>query len=79
LWLAETWGITDSPLAERAVALGVASRVELAACTEAWHNWATHPDGWFVVVHGEVAVPRSLFAEILRRIDHLRQAPPLPA
>ena len=54
LWLAETWGITDSPLAERAVELGVASQDELAACTEAWHNWATHPDGWFVVVHGEI-------------------------
>jgi hypothetical protein len=27
----------------------------------------------------EVAVPRALFAEILRRIDELRPGPPLPA
>jgi hypothetical protein len=27
----------------------------------------------------EVAVPRALFAEILRRIDRLRLTPPLPA
>jgi hypothetical protein len=27
----------------------------------------------------EVAVPRVLFAEILRRIDRLRPTPPLPA
>jgi hypothetical protein len=25
---------------------------------------------------GEVAVPRALFADILRRIEHLRQRPP---
>jgi hypothetical protein len=35
--------------------------------------------GRYVVFQlAEVAVPRSLFAEILRRIDHLRP-PPLPA
>jgi hypothetical protein len=45
LWLAETWGITDSPLAERAVELGVACRDELAVCTEAWHNWPLTPTG----------------------------------
>jgi hypothetical protein len=37
--------------------------------------------GRYVVFQlAEVAVPRSLFAEILRRIDHLRaRPPPLPA
>jgi SAM-dependent methyltransferase len=55
-WWAETWAqrTADSPLAGRAVELGIASRDELAACAEAWHTWATHPDAWFVVVHGEI-------------------------
>jgi hypothetical protein len=37
--------------------------------------------GRYVVFQlAEVAVPRSLFASILRRIDHLRpKPPPLPA
>jgi SAM-dependent methyltransferase len=55
-WWAETWAhrTTASPLAERAVELGVASRDELAACADAWHGWASHSDAWFVVVHGEI-------------------------
>jgi hypothetical protein len=38
-------------------------------------------DGRYVMFHlAEVAVPRALFAEILRRIDRLRPTPPpLPA
>jgi Transposase DDE domain group 1 len=36
--------------------------------------------GRYVVFQlAEVAVPRALFAEILRRIDRLRPPPPLPA
>ena len=55
-WWADTWAqrTTNSPLAERAVELGVASPDELAACAKAWHTWASHPDAWFVVVHGEI-------------------------
>jgi hypothetical protein len=36
--------------------------------------------GRYVVLQlAEVAVPRTLFAEILRRIERLRPRPPLPA
>jgi SAM-dependent methyltransferase len=55
-WWAETWAqrTSDSPLADRAVELGVASRDELAACARAWRTWAADPDASFLVVHAEV-------------------------
>jgi hypothetical protein len=55
-WWAHTWAqrITDSPLADRAVQIGVATRDDLAGCAAAWHRWAAARDGYFVTVHGEV-------------------------
>jgi SAM-dependent methyltransferase len=55
-WWAQTWAqrITDSPLADRAVQLGVASRDDLDGSAAAWRRWAEHGDGYFVTVHGEV-------------------------
>jgi SAM-dependent methyltransferase len=55
-WWAHTWAqrITDSPLADRAVQLGIASRDELAGCAAAWLRWADERDGYFITVHGEV-------------------------
>jgi SAM-dependent methyltransferase len=55
-WWAGTWAerTAGSPLADRAAELGVATRAELDACAEAWRTWASAPDAWFVVVHGEV-------------------------
>jgi SAM-dependent methyltransferase len=55
-WWAATWAerTARSPLAERAVELGVATADELDACAAGWLEWAAHPDAWFVVVHGEI-------------------------
>ena len=55
-WWAGTWAqrTEDSPLADRAVELGLATRDELEACAGAWRDWAAHPDAWFAVVHGEL-------------------------
>jgi SAM-dependent methyltransferase len=41
-------------LGDQAVAGGIADRAELAAMADAWRAWAQEPDGWFVVVHGEI-------------------------
>lgn len=55
-WWANTWAqrITESPLVDRAIQLGVASRDDLAGCADAWLHWAEHGDGCFITVHGEV-------------------------
>ena len=55
-WWAGTWAerTTASPLADRAVELGIATRAELDDCAAAWQAWGAAPDAWFVVVHGEV-------------------------
>ena len=36
------------------VALGESSVEELRSIADAWHRWAAHPDGWFLVPHGEI-------------------------
>jgi hypothetical protein len=55
-WWAELWEerITASALPEQAVNYGIATEAELAAVAGSWREWATEPDGVFVVVHGEV-------------------------
>ncbi len=55
-WWGRTWAerITASRLATRAVELGVATADDLERCAAAWREWVDAPDGWFVVVHGEV-------------------------
>ncbi len=55
-WWSETWAerTTASPLAEQALAQGLATRAELDAMGEAWRAWAAHPDAWFSVLHGEL-------------------------
>jgi SAM-dependent methyltransferase len=55
-WWSETWAtrISDSPLADRAKALGIASQETLDACAAAWRDWAEHADATFFVPHGEV-------------------------
>jgi SAM-dependent methyltransferase len=57
-WWASTWAerTTSSPLADRAVELGVATAEELVGCADAWRAWAADPDAWFVVVHGELLI-----------------------
>ena len=55
-WWADLWAdrIAISPLAEQAVAYGVAERAELEDIAAAWRAWAKAPDAWFAVLHGEV-------------------------
>jgi ubiquinone/menaquinone biosynthesis C-methylase UbiE len=58
-WWAETWAtrITESSLAVQAVDRGLATGPELAALAEGWMRWASSPDGWFTVLHGEILCP----------------------
>jgi SAM-dependent methyltransferase len=55
-WWGGLWAdrITSTALGDRAVELGAATRDELADLGEAWRAWASAPDGWFAVLHGEV-------------------------
>lgn len=55
-WWADLWAdrITISPLAEQAVAYGIADAAELPAIADAWRAWATKPDAVFTVPHGEI-------------------------
>jgi SAM-dependent methyltransferase len=43
-----------SAFGRRAVELGLANSDELEEIAGGWRRWAVHPDGWFVVVHGEL-------------------------
>jgi ubiquinone/menaquinone biosynthesis C-methylase UbiE len=55
-WWADLWAdrITISPLAEQAVAYGIADSAELGAIADAWRAFAMKPDAVFVVPHGEI-------------------------
>jgi hypothetical protein len=46
--------VTHSSLAQQALERGLATPDRLAELAQAWRDWAEHPDGWFVVVHGEI-------------------------
>lgn len=59
-WWGELWAdrMTGSAVAEQAVTVGVADAAELAAVAGALRRWATQPEAWFAVLHGEIlAVP----------------------
>lgn len=55
-----SWGgmwaerIRSSRIGEQAVARRLATREDLDELSRAWREWAEHPDGWFVVPHGEL-------------------------
>jgi len=55
-WWGSLWAdrVTQSALADRAVALGFASPADLTRMADAWNRWAGAPNGWFAVLHGEV-------------------------
>lgn len=55
-WWGGLWAerILHSAIAGHAVTGGYANRAELADISAAWREWAQHPDGWFVVPHGEL-------------------------
>ena len=52
----ELWSerVAGPTFARQALELGLADEGELASIAEAWRRWAADPDGWFVVVHGEL-------------------------
>jgi hypothetical protein len=55
-WWGGLWAdrITESALAQQALERGLASPELLDELARAWREWAAHPDGWFVVVNGEI-------------------------
>ncbi len=55
-WWGELWAdrITQSAIATQAVEIGAATEGELRKMAAAWRHWATEPDGWFAVLHGEI-------------------------
>jgi SAM-dependent methyltransferase len=57
-WWADLWAerTVASSLGEQAVEYGIATPGELAEIAAAFRAWAEHPDGVFVVLHGELIV-----------------------
>lgn len=55
-WWAGLWAdrMTTSAVGTQLVASGASSVEELHSIADAWCRWATHPDGWFLVPHGEI-------------------------
>jgi SAM-dependent methyltransferase len=55
-WWSDLWAerVTRSPLAERALELGIASAVELGQIGAGWRRWAADPDAWFCVPNSEI-------------------------
>ena len=54
--------MTDSAIARQAVTEGLPTEKELREIAEGWRRWATHPDAWFAVLHGEISAAPSLQA-----------------
>ena len=56
IWWSGLWAqrITESPLAHRAVDLGIATLTELRELAGGWHEWAAHRDAWFCIPSAEV-------------------------
>lgn len=55
-WWGSLWAdrVVGSSLAEQATAYDICDADELAAVADAFRRWLAAPDGWFVVVNGEV-------------------------
>ncbi len=55
-WWGDLWAdrFTESALADQLVTYGIASAEDLVSFSAAWRRWASSPDGWFAVLHGEV-------------------------
>jgi len=55
-WWGGMWAerITGSALAEQLLREGRASRQELDDVARAWRDWASDPDGWISIPHGEI-------------------------
>jgi ubiquinone/menaquinone biosynthesis C-methylase UbiE len=55
-WWGGMWAdrVMESAVAEQAVRRGLATRDELRSISDAWRRWAADPDGYFVIVNGEI-------------------------
>ena len=55
-WWGGVWAdrLLLSAIGRQAVERGVATQVEVQEMADGWREWATHPDGWFAVLHGEI-------------------------
>jgi SAM-dependent methyltransferase len=60
-WWGGLWAdrMTDSAIARQAIGEGLATEGELHEIADGWRRWATHPDGWYAVLHGEIVARRS--------------------
>jgi ubiquinone/menaquinone biosynthesis C-methylase UbiE len=43
-----------SSVGQMALERGLATEADLASISQAWRDWAAHPDGWFLIPHGEL-------------------------
>ncbi len=59
-WWGGLWAdrVRRSAFADQALATGLAGPRELDAIAAAWREWADHPDGVIILVHGEVLARR---------------------
>jgi SAM-dependent methyltransferase len=55
-WWSQLWAerCVSSGFARAALTHGLADEVALEQLADAWRSWGEEPDGWFVVLHGEV-------------------------
>ncbi len=55
-WWGTTWAerMTASAVARQAEATGIATAADLAAVADGFRDWASHPDAYFLVPHGEL-------------------------
>jgi SAM-dependent methyltransferase len=55
-WWGGLWAdrMRHSAVADQALALGITTREALDGVAEAFLAWSAHPDGWFMVPHGEI-------------------------
>jgi SAM-dependent methyltransferase len=59
-WWGSLWADRSelSGFAEQAVAYGLSDAAELSEIAGAWRRWAEQPDGYYVVLHGEILARR---------------------
>lgn len=48
--------ITDSAIAEQLLTSGLATQDDLLTLAAVWRDWASHPDSWISVLHGEILI-----------------------
>jgi SAM-dependent methyltransferase len=55
-WWGESWAVraTESNFAAHAIEAGVGDLADLKSIATAWRQWASDPDGWFGMPHGEI-------------------------